>query len=99
MKEYKKIIPLICCLLLMLVKVSALHVFAHQSSDENTIENCSFCELAIENQKNELVNPSEIEFTSDETIFVIIESEVKYQNSFVESFSAFHLFSRPPPKA
>ena len=37
----------------MLVKVTSFHVYSHQDNKVDTIENCSICELAVQNQNAE----------------------------------------------
>lgn len=82
---------------LMLVKVSTLHIYTHQDSDEDTIENCLLCDFALENQQTDF-------FFGSETVLVhtfvdipdVVESD--FINLFLDtSLSDYTLFSRPPP--
>ncbi|QCW99774.1 hypothetical protein FGM00_06555 [Aggregatimonas sangjinii] len=82
---------------LLLFKVAALHVYTHEGSSTDAIENCSICDVAIENQNTDYV------FT--ETVFNDTVSfdffELKSPIRQIPTFTSFHLryrpFSRPPP--
>lgn len=97
MKSYGKLVPLIACLFMLFMKVSAFHVYAHQDSEDTSIENCGICELAIESQQTAL------DLTSDVAVVLNIDytrfriPKVFYCSEFVETSTIFKLFSRPPP--
>lgn len=92
-----KYFSLFAFLVLMTVKVSALHIYSHQDVESDKIEECSFCELAIENQSDEV-------FLSD---FPEVRYQLFYCNSepsllfvqgdFSNTTKNLHLFLRPPP--
>lgn len=81
----------------MLLKVSSFHVYTHQDKILDTVENCTICDFAIQNQNAEFI------FTS---IFIIISLPVLYVGlklSFVSiaetpsQFLRLKFFGRPPP--
>ena len=83
----------------MLVKVSSFHVYTHQDTSTDEIENCIVCDLAIENQEVEFLSTS---FPSIEpnTIFKSLEKKVVVLNQINTSlYLHFRLFGRPPPAA
>ncbi|MEP5593666.1 MAG: hypothetical protein ABJP52_06545 [Flavobacteriaceae bacterium] len=96
MQEFKKLFGLFLFMTLMLVKVSSLHVYSHGDCDEDEIENCTVCDLAIEAQGSSFVQ--------------LVQPEVTFQPFFnfhkphfdlviIDKTSdlSFDLFSRPPP--
>jgi len=82
---------------LILFKVSSFHVYTHQDSVSDDIENCAICELAVENQNTEYV------FTPPQTVqlpFINVnkkELATSYTVVVASSFLRFILFGRPPP--
>ena len=51
MKKRTTILSLAFFAILMLVKISSFHAYTHDDCNENSIEDCSLCELAVENQQ------------------------------------------------
>ncbi|AWX46004.1 hypothetical protein HME9304_03036 [Flagellimonas maritima] len=96
MLQMRKIIGLLLFIFLMLIKVSALHVYAHQSNDCDTIENCDICDIALENQSSDLEIPSLPILSSSKEIVQVKRFTEKAQVFFRES-NTYQLFSRPPP--
>jgi hypothetical protein len=82
---------------LMLFKVSSFHVYSHQDSSSDDIENCKICELAVENENAEFV------FTASQTMRTpVITTDINTQSTVYDwvvssSFLRYNFFGRPPP--
>ncbi|MEM8847973.1 MAG: hypothetical protein AAGD17_12795 [Bacteroidota bacterium] len=92
----KKIFGLLLFTGLMLLKVSAFHVYAHQDDDCESIENCEICDIALENQT------SDIDFFTPPALK--INNKVLFEDVLVITTHSFEsdskvslLLSRPPP--
>ncbi|UII79713.1 hypothetical protein [Flagellimonas sp. CMM7] len=96
MKDFRKILGLFIFVSLMFVKVSALHVYAHQDGDQEKIENCKICDLAVENQNMELNQVSNPE-AFHSTFLNSIDNNFYYISLSIEKDFSYYLFSRPPP--
>jgi len=82
---------------LMLIKVCAFHVFTHQDADEDSIEHCSICDFATENQQMEFSANSETSLVQ-KPLNTFNTLEIGYDNLFFDtSLPDCTLFSRPPP--
>jgi len=83
--------------LLMLCKVSAFHVYTHQDEAANEIENCSVCDVALENQYSELHFPATYDSLQ------IIAFDTSSENNFTKKVLIYNglrfseLYCRPPP--
>ncbi|SFR84537.1 MULTISPECIES: hypothetical protein [Maribacter] len=81
----------------MLIKVTSFHVYTHQDNTVDTIENCSICDLAVQNQNSEftfvailmLVLLSVIIFTGKKLSPLVFEAPSFYFQ--------YAIFGRPPP--
>jgi hypothetical protein len=82
---------------LMMVKVSAFHVYCHISHDKESIKHCGICDVALVNQHTQLNFADEIEIVS--TIFVLIPGQKEFNDitTTPESRVSIRLCSRPPP--
>ena len=84
--------------ILMFVKISSLHVFAHGDAGEDSIENCELCKFTIVNQQTDHVLNSEIKFVRPTAQVPQSEVKVSYVNPFLDTSSAtLRFFTRPPP--
>ena len=96
MNSLSKILFSLGFLLLMLFKVSALHIYEH-GDESKTHEECHLCDLAMENQVAELHFSPQVDFP--ENISLSIQNDIT--NNFSEAITdlayQFGLFSRPPP--
>ncbi|SNY99819.1 hypothetical protein [Flagellimonas pacifica] len=96
MPEFKKFFGFFLFAALMLVKISALHVYTHDDTDVDAVENCTICDIALENQNSDFqldndtlkISAQEI---SQEAIGISADQQLKPIR-----FN-FLLFSRPPP--
>ncbi|UII75954.1 hypothetical protein LV716_17070 [Flagellimonas sp. HMM57] len=80
----------------MLIKVSALHVYAHQDDDCDAIENCEICDIALESQSSGLEIPLQLICSNGNSILEIKGFKEKSQ-VFSSASNTFRLFGRPPP--
>lgn len=97
MGRWKKILSFFFLATLILIKVSALHFFAHEGEKENRMEKCMICALAMNMQQTDFVQPNEVVF-SPEIILVWFKQSCEINNrTFNSNKSVFSYFSRPPP--
>ena len=83
---------------ILFIKVSASHVYAHESAD-NQIEACSYCDLAIDNQQSELT-PADTAPVITAPFPGLADSKITQPQVAVASIQhATYLFTRPPPMA
>ena len=96
MNKRTTILSLAFFAILMLVKISSFHAYTHDDCNENSIEDCSLCELAVENQP-------EFYFTTENyTLEPALLPKFKQEQSCYKSISLFEplhhvTFGRPPP--
>lgn len=84
-------------LVLMFFKVSAIHVYTHQDTSVDQVENCKICDLALENQDNEQVSVTTLSVETDEYYPIVLQPALYEVESLVSSLAHLRLFSRPPP--
>ncbi|MEW2921998.1 hypothetical protein AB1A65_11055 [Muricauda sp. ANG21] len=93
----KRFVGLLVILTLMLVKVSAFHIYSHQDCDSDTIENCNDCYLALVSQASDFDAPEDIQ-----VVVNLYFTDNAQQLSIVEQFNGqscnLFYFSRPPPR-
>ena len=82
---------------LILIKVTSFHIYSHQDNPVDTIENCSICDMAIQNQNSEFtfITILAIVFFS-----VSISTDQKIYPLAIElpsSYFSYASFGRPPP--
>ncbi|MEM7485132.1 MAG: hypothetical protein AAF348_07975 [Bacteroidota bacterium] len=92
----KRIVGLLIFTFLMLIKVSALHVYTHHDDDCDAIENCEICDIALQSQSSNLEIPSQF-ISSNHSIFLKVERFTENPQVSSRASNAFQLFSRPPP--
>ncbi|NER19032.1 hypothetical protein [Spongiivirga citrea] len=96
--DKKKILFSAALFALMLVKVSAFHVYAHDDASKASIENCNTCDLAIENQQAQFaeidlfddVIITNFDFTTKEDHFIAVVL-------IAENEPSYYFQNRPPP--
>ncbi|WP_136465273.1 hypothetical protein [Flagellimonas onchidii] len=96
MPECKKVIGFLLFTTLILVKVSAFHVYVHHDSETDEIENCTVCDLVMENQGSELQFSTPVVEMDTPEVIQVIKEIVSGQQLKTIRFN-FSLFSRPPP--
>lgn len=82
---------------LMLFKVSSFHVYTHHDNVSSDIENCTTCELAIENEHTEYLLTAPLVFSNP---FLEDNRTKTTSEYYVVSASEqiyYGLFGRPPP--
>lgn len=83
---------------LMVLKVSSFHVYTHQDNTQDSVENCAICDLAIENQNQDLIYPTQQVTLSPTGVYLVYEQPV-LKNLVVPSFFLRNrFFGRPPPQ-
>lgn len=97
MKEFRKLFGLFLFISLMLVKVSALHVYTHNECDSEQIEECEICDVVFENQNNEHNFDNGFDLEVTENLFLVQESISINPHTFISSPIEFRFFGRPPP--
>lgn len=96
MRDFKKILGFVMLTSLMLVKVSAFHVYSHQEDHNDTVENCHLCDIAMENQSMDMFINGDV--VTPQNVTPTIEEPPKMAPiSVITDTSTFLLFSRPPP--
>ena len=81
----------------MIIKVTSFHVYSHQDNTVDTIENCSICDMAIQNQNSE--------FTFVATLVLILlplliftgKKITPYVVEVPTYYFRYATFGRPPP--
>ncbi len=96
MLQVKKILSLVVFTLLMLIKVSALHVYTHHQDDCDAVENCEICDIVLDIQSSDVEIPSQFVPLASQSI-VQEEVSIKYIQTFTGNSNLHQLFSRPPP--
>lgn len=92
-----RLLTVLCFLLLMLVKVSALHVYSHQEKSDHTTEDCTWCILAVKSQKGVHNLVMEYEFSEEPFVFYNKRRIEMSTRTFEGSTSVFDFYLRPPP--
>ncbi len=82
---------------LMLFKVSSFHVYSHQDSTSDDIENCKVCEVALENQNTEFQFIAPQALAIDFIAPYSYIQPVTYEMVVSSSFLCVNFFGRPPP--
>ena len=98
MKDFVKIISLLSFVLLIFIKVSGFHVYTHFSEDSHTaIENCTSCELAIEQQQDDdFITSAPVNCKKPCVVFKTRTIASNFQSFTIEAIPS-DFFSRPPP--
>lgn len=98
MKQKKQLFGLFVLTTLMLVKVSAFHIYSHENFGADEIEDCTYCDLAIESQNAELLTQVYEENLTFNTLFFETQApQIAHQNNFAGLKDGLELFLRPPP--
>ncbi|MFS4468407.1 hypothetical protein [Maribacter sp. 2210JD10-5] len=84
-------------LTLMFFKVSSFHVYAHEDNASDTVENCSICEVAIENQNSDFLHAAAQSIPRPLPLIISNESQITVDSFVSSSLLRFRFFGRPPP--
>ncbi len=94
MKYITQIFGIFLFTVLLFIKVSALHTYSHNDTDD--IEDCTTCVLSLDNQQDTLSINSTANFS-----FTVYQVFDEYNNMYVSTLQkntlSYSLFSRPPP--
>jgi len=82
---------------LMLVKVSAFHVYSHDHDEDHDHEDCPTCKLVLESQQAVTLVPIVPHFEEENFDIIIKIDEPKIEQAHISLESHFSWFSRPPP--
>jgi len=81
----------------MLFKVSAFHVYVHEDGATDEIENCTICDLAIENQTAEHQVSQTQTFNPPQKEIIVWQPTFVEENIVPYTFLHSRFFGRPPP--
>ena len=98
MLRLKKIFGLLLFASLMLLKVSAFHVYVHEHESCNTVEDCEICDIVLDNQTSDLDIPSPVTFNECQWV-TYNDAILPQSNLFFFDSKQNQLFSRPPPSS
>ncbi|MEL6916453.1 MAG: hypothetical protein AAFO99_01860 [Bacteroidota bacterium] len=83
---------------LMFVKVSAFHVYTHDDAEEDTVDNCALCDMAMDIQQSVTFVPTPISISTIDTFVYLSESPlIQHQVANVNDIHCHSILSRPPP--
>ncbi len=83
---------------LIFIKVTSFHVYTHQNdNDNNTVENCSICDIVSLNQENQFIVSEEISLPVANLILVPYLRTFASSLNTYESNTCLKFYSRPPP--
>ena len=97
MGRYRNIVSAFLLGVFVLAKLSSLHTFTHDDSGSDTIENCSWCHLAVSNQHADFLAPdaTHLDTPQDSPVF---QYSIPHRAFIFETAPySSNLFSRPPP--
>ncbi len=96
MREFTKIAASFIFIALMAFKVSAVHIYSHHDTDADEIENCTSCELAVQQQLTSFTHTVTISLPT--AVLEAIETTVNTSTVVVvQEYAGYGFFSRPPP--
>ncbi|APA65796.1 hypothetical protein YQ22_16665 [Maribacter sp. 1_2014MBL_MicDiv] len=81
----------------MLIKVTSFHVYSHQDNKVDTIENCSICELAVQNQNAEYTLVATFIFIFASVIIITEKKLIPFSITVPKTLFRYTTFGRPPP--
>ncbi|MFC4097221.1 hypothetical protein [Euzebyella saccharophila] len=96
MGKILKIAGFVVLTCVVMVKISAFHVFTHDE-DTTSVENCSWCIQAVENQLAECTITEFENFVNASIIQNFNKPNLKQADLFPRITSKAGLFLRPPP--
>lgn len=80
-----------------LAKISSLHTFTHDDTGPDTIENCSWCHLAVTGQHTDFLLPEATAIERVEAVQHFQNSTFQRDTTYFPAPYSSNLFSRPPP--
>ncbi|AZQ58235.1 hypothetical protein EJ994_05190 [Maribacter sp. MJ134] len=83
---------------LMVLKVSSFHVYTHEDTTQDSVENCAICDLAIENPDIDFIVPVPLASTTTVPLCAFNEQPVIKDITISSFFLRNSFFGRPPPQ-
>ena len=96
MGKFLKIAGFVVLTCVVLIKISAFHVFAHEE-DTASVENCSWCIQAVENQLADCTITELEDFVNIPILQIFNKPNLKQADLYPRISSKARLFLRPPP--
>ncbi|WP_430426171.1 hypothetical protein [Maribacter litoralis] len=81
----------------MLIKVTSFHVYTHQDNTADTIENCSICDLAVQNQNSEFTFVAILLFVFASALIITEKKLIPFLTKVTSTYFRYSTFGRPPP--
>lgn len=97
MRELRKYLSLFLFTTLMLVKVSAFHVYTHDHGEEDHVEDCPICDVLFEALSSAHDFELGFDFELPQDTLVAYHANTTYSYAYFTSEISFHFFGRPPP--
>ena len=82
---------------LLLVKISAFHVYEHHDELDDSNTHCELCVLTIAGQQFDAIIASPIVIVNNPLIIPSKSGVTSFGSDFIDSFYHHTFFSRPPP--
>ncbi|NKI32198.1 hypothetical protein [Croceivirga thetidis] len=98
MNNAGKILFSFALMVLMLLKVSAIHIYEHSEEDSGH-EECHLCELAMENQVAELELQPDFRISPEVISHIDIVKTFGQPKTKVATTNKSYFFLRPPPRS
>ncbi|MEP3210814.1 MAG: hypothetical protein ABJN95_16550 [Maribacter sp.] len=83
---------------LLLIKVSAFHVYEHHDSLDDSNDHCELCVLTIEGQQSESLTPPLTVVVHSPLQFPSLPKIHSLEEGYVQTIVKGNLFARPPPQ-
>lgn len=83
---------------LLLVKISAFHIYEHHDTLDGNAKHCEICLLTLEGQQLEGTIPAAITFDGTRLLVSYEPQTVYYSRHDTDALRKGELFSRPPPQ-
>ncbi len=97
MREFSKIAMSFIFIALMAFKVSAVHIYSHHDTEGDEIENCTSCELAIQQQLTSFTPTLTV--TLPTAILETFDTTINTSTTdVIQEYLGYGFFSRPPPQ-
>lgn len=83
--------------ILIALKVSAVHIYVHQGHDDGCVDDCKLCEQAIYNQNIAFSTPPQFQSFEIDFTPIFCQQEMHYEGVFITTLINDIYFGRPPP--
>ena len=96
MLQAKRICGFVVFTTLLLIKVSAFHVYTHHHDDCDSVENCEICDVVFDNQTSDFDVPQPIILDSPRWV-LSKDFSISISSIFIDDSKLNRLSCRPPP--